>query len=266
MKPSMFVGSSVEGLQIAEAIQTNLAHTVDCHLWTQGVFGVSGGTLEELIRAAGRYDFATFILSPDDVTMLRNEVYDTARDNVIFELGIFAGALGKNRVFFVTPDQKGFHIPTDLLGITPAKYIPGSHEGNHVAALGVASLAIKVAVNTLITPSPGATNLNGEWRGYWEVENSDNFPVKNEFTTKITHIGNSIKSSFNSEEVHYGVTGTIHRGHLITGIWGNPEGGAAYFGPFQLVISPKGDCLKGKWSGFKQDLSVEAGHFEWKRV
>ncbi len=113
----MFIGSSVEGLQIANALQANLQYHVDSTIWTQGVFGLAETALHSLLKQANHADFATFVLSPDDVTRLRKNDYKTARDNVILELGLFAGALGSRRVFFIAPNDQDFHIPTDLYAV-----------------------------------------------------------------------------------------------------------------------------------------------------
>lgn len=261
----MFVGSSVEGLGIAKALQNNLAYEVDTTVWTQGVFGIGRTTLSSLLIQAQKADFATFILSPDDVVTMRKKDLKVARDNVLLELGLFAGVLGANRVFFVTPDDQEFHLPTDLLGITSAIYTVGSHSGNLHAALGPASNQIGTAITTLTSPGPEHTNLNGKWLGTWHC-NRPSYPAKNDFTASITHIGDTVRTTFVSNGETYSLQGKIHRGNLITGIWGNPEAGATYFGPFQLVISPNGKVLKGTWSGFTQDNTVDSGIFEWNIV
>lgn len=260
----MFVGSSVEGLGIARALQNNLAHEVDTTLWTQGVFGIGSTTLASLLFQAQKADFATFVLSADDLTTMRKKDFKVARDNVILELGLFAGALGAKRVFFVTPQDAEFHLPTDLLGITSASYTNASHSGNLDAALGVASNQIGLAIGALTRPGPGHTNLNGNWIGTWHC-NRPSYPSKNEFPASITHIGDTVRTTFVSNEETYPLQGKIHRGNLVTGIWGNPDAGAAYFGPFQLVISPNGQSLKGTWSGFTRDNTVDSGVFEWRR-
>jgi hypothetical protein len=264
MKPQMFVGSSVEGLPIARALQANLQHEVDATIWSQGVFGVGGTTLQSLLTQAARADFATFVMSPDDVTRIRNSEFKAARDNVILELGIFAGALGAKRVFFVVPYDPKFHLPTDLHGITAASYSPESHGGNVSAALGAASTQIASAIGALTNPGEEHTNLNGRWRGVWYCTRPS-YPHENAFSAVITHIGDSVRSKFESNGEHYPIEGTIHRGNLITGIWGRPDAGATYFGPFQLVIAPNGKFLKGRWSGFTRDNGVDSDRFEWTR-
>jgi predicted nucleotide-binding protein len=49
-RPIIFVGSSVEGLSYAKALQQNLDHAMQVVLWSQGVFGLSNGTLEDLVE------------------------------------------------------------------------------------------------------------------------------------------------------------------------------------------------------------------------
>jgi hypothetical protein len=153
---------------------------------------------------------------------------------------------------------------TDLHGITAATYISGSHGGNVTASLGVASSQIVQAINALQSPGVEHTNLNGTWRGIWYCERPS-YPRSNEFRATITHIGDSVKSKFESNGEHYPLEGVIHRGNLITGIWGKPDAGATYFGPFQLIISPNGKSLNGRWSGFTRNNEVESDRFEWIR-
>jgi len=135
-KPKIFIGSSVEGLNIAYAVQQNLTHDAEITVWDQGVFELSQTTIESLVLVLEKSDFAIFVFSPDDITRIRKKEYQTVRDNVIFELGMFIGKLGRNRSFIIMPDKPVFHIPTDLLGVTPGKYDTSRTDGSYQAATG----------------------------------------------------------------------------------------------------------------------------------
>ncbi|MGM0582990.1 MAG: TIR domain-containing protein [Bacteroidota bacterium] len=136
-KSRIFIGSSVEGLDIAYAIQENLEFSAEVTIWDQGIFELTSTALDDLIKTLEKSDIGIFVFSPDDISKIRNKEYKTTRDNVIFELGLFIGYLGKNRVSFVIPRGiKDFHLPTDLTGITPGFFTPNRKDDNLRAALG----------------------------------------------------------------------------------------------------------------------------------
>src|SRR4051812_7537671 len=125
MKPSMFIASSTEALPVAHSIQQLLEHDVYATVWSQGAFQLSSYPVEDLLNTVSNSDFGVFVFSPDDVTRLRHRQHDTVRDNVIFELGLFIGRLGRERNFFVVPRGiDKLHIPTDLLGLNAGTYDP----------------------------------------------------------------------------------------------------------------------------------------------
>ena len=96
------------------------------------------------MNALGRFEFAIFVLTPDDKTEQRDQFGLTPRDNVIFELGLFIGRLGPKKTFMVRPRGVDLLIPTDLLGIEAADYDPGDEDRE--SALGSASTRIKRAI------------------------------------------------------------------------------------------------------------------------
>jgi len=145
MKPRMFIGSSVEGKEIAEHIQLGLEYDVETTIWHQGIFGLSDGSLESLVRAAKDFDFAALVLTPDDLIMKRGTEKGCPRDNVVFELGLFMGALGRERTFIVYNRDKQIDLPTDLAGVTPATFADRS-DNNLQAALGPVCTRIKSAI------------------------------------------------------------------------------------------------------------------------
>jgi predicted nucleotide-binding protein len=133
VKPRVFIGCSTEGRFYATVIQLQLEGLARVVIWNQGVFGLSHGTLETLVAETSEFDYAVLVLTPDDLLLKRDEAGRAARDNVIFELGLFMGALGRNKVFTVV--QKGVELPTDLAGVTVAYFEPGDDK-DRVAALG----------------------------------------------------------------------------------------------------------------------------------
>jgi predicted nucleotide-binding protein len=143
MKPRVFLGSSVEGLSVAYAIQTNLTHDADITVWSQGVFELSKTTIESLFDILNSVDFGIFVFTPDDLTKIREQSAKSVRDNVLFEFGLFLGKLGRQRVFFIVPSNQELHLPTDLLGVTPAIYESNRDDGNLIAATGVASHQVR---------------------------------------------------------------------------------------------------------------------------
>jgi CRP/FNR family cyclic AMP-dependent transcriptional regulator len=125
-KPRLFIGSSTERLSVAQKIQSGLSHdNVLVEVWTDGVFQASDDTLSSLMNVAENSDFGVLVLGSDDVVIRRGDELNVPRDNVIFELGLFIGAVGRNRTFIVKPRDKTLALPTDLLGITPIDYAEG---------------------------------------------------------------------------------------------------------------------------------------------
>lgn len=122
-KPSVFIGSSTESLDIAKAIHGNLDRTADPCTWVNEVFTPSSFPVDALLSTLQLKDFAVFVCAGDDITETRQETYATPRDNVIFELGMAFGCLGRNRVFLVVErDSSSFLLPSDLDGIKTLDY------------------------------------------------------------------------------------------------------------------------------------------------
>ena len=122
--PIMFMGSSVEGLAVAQEIEAGLKHApVVVRSWTtNGVFGPSRLPVDDLIQQVDVADFALFVFGPDDKISYRDEKYMVPRDNVVFEMGLFIGRLGRERVFVVKDADVDLKIPTDLVGVNPITY------------------------------------------------------------------------------------------------------------------------------------------------
>ena len=149
MKPSLFIASSSESVDVAYALQENLEHVAEVTVWSQGVFDLSRFALESLLDVLDAADFGLFVFAPNDVLSIRGQDKQAVRDNVVFELGLFIGRLGRDRNFIVIPkgNEESFRLPSDLLGLTPALYEPNRQDTNLRAALGPASSKIMKAIS-----------------------------------------------------------------------------------------------------------------------
>lgn len=153
-RPSLFIGSSTEGLRIAKALQVLLQHPCEVTIWSQGVFGLSRGTLETLVTALEKFDFAILALTPDDLLTSRETEKPAPRDNVLFELGLFMGGIGRDRTYIVYDRTADLKLPSDLAGVAAATFEPHS-DGNLQAALGPAATIIEDEVTRLAIMGSG---------------------------------------------------------------------------------------------------------------
>src|SRR5450759_3288749 len=148
-KPKVFIGSSIENSNIADSIHQNIEKDSDVESWKNDFFELSKPTIDSFEKI-GKFDFGIFIFSPDDIGIIRNKKKQIVRDNVVFELGLFIGRLGKERTFIVAPEGlKNLHLPSDLLGITIATFDPKRLEENPSAALVSACNKIKFSMKKL---------------------------------------------------------------------------------------------------------------------
>ncbi|MEH2699029.1 MULTISPECIES: TIR domain-containing protein [Rhizobium] len=121
--PHVFIASASESVAIAESFKAKLelAGAV-AKIWTEGVFAPGDHTLESLAVQLELMDFAVAIFSPDDKVKSRGKEKSAPRDNTVFELGLFAGKIGRERSFFAVPQVEHVKIPSDLAGITSVRY------------------------------------------------------------------------------------------------------------------------------------------------
>lgn len=165
--PRLFVGSTSEASEIAYALQEVLEARDVCEVtvWSR-LFQAGDMTLDSLLKAARSFDFAVLVATADDVTTSRGSTVETPRDNVILELGIFMGALGRKRAYVLT-DEGPVKLPTDLLGYNRLIYTK-RRDGDKAAALNAAVGKIKLRVEELgptewNRPSDGSVHVHGTY-------------------------------------------------------------------------------------------------------
>lgn len=135
-KIRVFIISSAEGLDVARKIQDALAHDgFIVRLWTDDVFKVASYAIESLETELNDSDFAVAVAHSDDMTLFRGLDWPAPRDNVVFELGLFMGRLGRKRAILMEPREDKVKLPSDLSGITtiPYNYEPGKDAAARMA-------------------------------------------------------------------------------------------------------------------------------------
>lgn len=119
----VFIICSVEALPIARTVENHFEHDkFFVKIWTEGVFRASRYPIESLEEQLDESDFAIAIAQADDQITARGETQGTPRDNVIFELGLFVGRLGRMRSFLLEPRGDEVRLPSDLTGLTTIGY------------------------------------------------------------------------------------------------------------------------------------------------
>jgi hypothetical protein len=125
-KPHIFLGSSGKQRELLEALTRGLEDIAHITPWT-AAFQPGTSTLERLLELAREVDFAAFVFAQDDWTTTSPPASPSTgsgqaspRDNVVFEAGLFGGALGMRRVFIL--HASGSKLPSDLLGFTCVRY------------------------------------------------------------------------------------------------------------------------------------------------
>lgn len=122
-KVRLFIISSAEALPVARLMANSFEHDPFLTtIWTDGVFKVANYTLHDLEAQVDDSDFAVAIAHADDLTESRGKDWPSPRDNVVFELGLFMGKLGRQRAILMEPREEKVKLPSDLSGVTTIPY------------------------------------------------------------------------------------------------------------------------------------------------
>lgn len=125
LKPQIFIGSSGNGIDAAKIVKSELSALGDAYLWSESdLWEPNDSTFDNLLRMSGYFDFGVFVATADDLTLTSKGEYNfEARDNVILEMALFVGALGKKKSFLLI--ENGVDKPSDFLGIFMPEFQKG---------------------------------------------------------------------------------------------------------------------------------------------
>jgi hypothetical protein len=129
-------------------------------------FQPSHSVLADLLEIRNKADHAAFFLTGDDVRRSRKRQAAVPRDNLVFELGLFMGALGPDRVFAIAPYMERPSLPSDLLGITTLDYYEPDKAGWQ-SAMGPIATKLKALLSKRRC---GTVDLNLIDGGQWSVD------------------------------------------------------------------------------------------------
>lgn len=243
-KPKLFIGSSKKNIAVARLVANRLEADgcADVTVWDEGVFSLGQGFLEKLLAVLDQFDFAVLIWAADDLTGSQGDSKASPRDNVVFECGLFMGAVGRERVFIVCDQSIALKIPSDLAGITLANY-DGSRIGGDDAEAAVRTACDRIAREI---ERPRYPTIVGEWRSRYALSAEPGHPeVIEDVEIKAARGGVSIVSKNNPANDFYIAYGRILNENQIQGHWQAKLGSGEARGLFMLTMSPRGLVMYG---------------------
>lgn len=161
-RSKIFIASSGRTLVLAEILRDEL-DTDFCQatLWSEEGRLQPGSTIIEMLEGtAQQCDFAVIILARDDVlTSGAGEVLK-ARDNCVFEAGLFMSAIGRKRCFLVNSVEQS-DLPSDLGGVISIRFKEPSDLRDRKACTDAIRQAAAQLKNIIQRdgPSPAHTTL-----------------------------------------------------------------------------------------------------------
>jgi predicted nucleotide-binding protein len=121
--PRLFISSPPEGVSIARNIQNTLAHDdIIVTISSDNIFDASSHAVNSFLDEAGQSDFCALVLTNDGPVINRGSMQSLDSDSIVFEIGLFMGTMGPNRIFLIMPRQSDINIPIELLGLKVFEY------------------------------------------------------------------------------------------------------------------------------------------------
>jgi hypothetical protein len=137
-RPKIFVESASAGDHIVGFLGAGLADVADVTTSCEGI-----------ADASRTFDLAVFVLG------------DAQGAGMLLRLGVFLGALGRERVVVICPAARARDLPSELRDVTLATYSPRS-DGNDHETFGPLCATIKEHVLRLTTPANPPSPMNPE--------------------------------------------------------------------------------------------------------
>ena len=111
--PQLLVVAATDAVPMAKQLHALLeADGIDGKLWPDPLFGAEDFVIDAVQSVLETTDFVVLVLGEGNLD-------ERDRDNAIFELGLFIGLLGRERVVLVVPEGGAGHVPAGLVAPSP---------------------------------------------------------------------------------------------------------------------------------------------------
>lgn len=208
----VFIGSSAEGLPIAKNLQAEIdsSSEFESHCWTTGTFSPGSFTLDALVEKAHVVDFAILVATGEDTVITRGMEMAAIRDNIVFEFGLFLGALGRDRVYLLSVGD--VKVPSDLEGLFRLTYKARS-DSNIRAGLNNAVLQAQEAMRRHGPRTPRMQSTRVEAGAI--VEQIAHDALTAESTSPRASAVKKLESEKTAGEPRSNFLATAHKEHVI---------------------------------------------------
>lgn len=226
-RPRVFIGSSMKGQPAAEFIHLGLDTYAECTICSHESFGLPEGSIEGLARAGKDVDLAVLVVTADDLVHKRGAP-NSPRDNVLLELGFFAGTLGRERTYLVHCRDERIELPMNLAGVTVAHY--GRRvDGNLQAAMGPVCTQLKVTIESTRTMRRSSPAVSGdEPIRQMSVELE---ALRTEFSAQAAHMRRMMEM-LTTEHASTARRAESNYLRMLEGTWKNPAIGSMAYARF----------------------------------
>jgi hypothetical protein len=248
-----------------------LAPIAECRLRTYGVFGLSRGTLESLIEATQHSDFAILVLTPDDLVSKKGRETHLPRDNVVFEIGLFMGGIGRDRTFIVHGSADVIDLPSDLAGITTATYsVDGRTRRPKLRAVSELIERQILSRGRRSEESSGAMqDLLGDWKCTWfhgraadgQRPLRDTICFRRVVEEHLHAVGVNVKFG------NYDLSGRISAGGVLTFHYQGDARRQFSGGVIIMKLHTNSRAeMSGYWYEFDANREIYGGETHWKKM
>jgi len=216
-------------------------------VWDEGLLQQNESIFDGLLRLSTEVEYGVFIWGASDVTIgstvTSGQPIPAARDNVVFETGLFLGALGKEKTFMVVDRSMPIKIPSDFDGIMRT-YYDGSALGTYDRpAVRKACDEIESTIRQRHVP-PSLARLQGKWKSRFASGPFSDHPTMTD-DVEITVTAKGIHLTGHSGEVGYTGEGIVYYENQILGEWTHPSDKTMAKGLFMLFVNTTVDSMYG---------------------